>query len=183
MEKLKDLIHDFTDILLALVIAFAMFAVVSLYLGDWFQNDSTVVAANNLPQEESTPQPEISGSIDNGQGAEAPTGDLNGEEAPNHQEEENPQPPENNQTPAAETETVTPPPVTVVDIKKITIPNGTPGIGIAKILYENGLIADTNDFVKAAESLNLSLKLKSGTFEIPSDATPEEMVKIIAKQN
>jgi len=42
------------------------------------------------------------------------------------------------------------------------------------------LVDDENNFVQAAESLNLSGRLKSGSFEIPVDATAEDMVKIIA---
>ncbi len=171
MEKLKDLLHDFTDILLAIVIAFAMFAVVSLYLGDWFQTDKNIVVANEQTPDDTVPvTPEVEDSEE-----EAPEDNTSQEEEEAPSDTEAPED-EGNEEEAA-------PPVTVVEVKTITIPNGTPGVGIATILLENGLIENTADFINTAENLSLSLKLKSGTFEIPTDATIEEMVKIIAKQN
>lgn len=71
---------------------------------------------------------------------------------------------------------------TVKETKKITIPSGASGTGIARILKENELIDDINDFVQTAENLNLSRRLRSGFFEIPINTTIENMVKIIAGQ-
>lgn len=173
MEKLKDLLHDVTDILLAVVIAFAMFAVVSLYLGDWFQADQNVVMADNNQLDNEPVTPKVQNPP-----AKAPDDETNDEE-PNSEDAENLTDSEN--TPEGENKEETPP-VTVVEVKTITIPNGTPGVGIAAILVENGLLDNAAEFINAAEALGLSLKLKSGTFEISTDTTVEEMVKIIAKQ-
>lgn len=180
MEKLKDILHDTTDILLALVIVVAMFAVVSLYLGDWFNFDKNVVMADTPPPivEENEVPNEVAESDEAATDSEAPL-----DNQPNDNEEATEKP---SDEPVSPTPNVTPPstsPVTVVEIKRITIPDGTPGVGVARILYDNGLIENTADFIRSAEDLNLSLKLKSGTFEIPTNATIEAMVKIIAKQN
>lgn len=169
MDRLRDFLHDNTDIFVALLIAFAMFAVVAVNLGNWFKIDSGVVAADSYedkaeaelkeeaedePQKPSTEE-EVKEPTDNKEVVEAPK----------------PQAPP-----------VTPPAAVIVEIKSIVIPNGTPGIGIARILQEKGLISSTSDFTKAAADLKLEGKLRSGTFQIPTDASVEDMVKIISGQ-
>ena len=165
MDKIKDFLHDNTDIFAALLIAFAMFSVVAVNLGDWFKLEAGIVMAEEKNVE--------------------PKSDINEkEDVPTPEVEEEADMPE---TPAVETPVVTPtpvatPPTVIVEIKRIVIPSGTTGSGIARILQQKGLFANTSDFVKVAEELKLSPKLKSGTFEIPSNASIEDMVKIIAGQ-
>ncbi|KAB3534850.1 endolytic transglycosylase MltG [Alkaliphilus pronyensis] len=176
MEKLKDLIHDFTDILLALVIVAVMIAVVTYNLGDWFEFDKDVNAAQ-IPDaiEADTPNNPVVIADDSEEASQE-----------NHEEdmEENTDEvvdEENTEEEIVEDEASSP--ITVVEVKEIVIPNGTPGVGVAKILQENGLIENTSDFIKAAEELQLDIKLKSGTFFIPTSASIEDMVKTIAKVN
>ncbi len=65
----------------------------------------------------------------------------------------------------------------------ITIPDGTLPSGIGTILETNGLINSKNDFVIQAQSMELDRRLRSGTFNIPSNSSLEEIIKIIAHQN
>lgn len=63
----------------------------------------------------------------------------------------------------------------------ISIPEGSLSGAIADILLEEKLIADKDDFLKTAKDLNLETKLKPGKFEIKSNSTYEEILKILSK--
>lgn len=150
-----------------------MFSVVAVNLGDWFKLDSGIVmAAGKIDENETETDTKINEEV----------------KAPEVKEENNvvEETPENKEevieTPKAETPQGTPSTSVIVEIKRIVIPNGTPGVGIAKILQEKGLINSTGDFVRVAEELKLAVKLKSGTFEIPTNSSIEDMVRIIAGQ-
>lgn len=63
----------------------------------------------------------------------------------------------------------------------VTIPPGSLPSKIGSILESNGLVTNKNDFVEKAQELNLDKKLKSGSFEIPTKSSIEEILKIITK--
>lgn len=67
------------------------------------------------------------------------------------------------------------------DMVKITIPSGSLPSKIGSILEENGLVSSKSDFVLKAQELKLDTKLKSGNFEIKSNSSIEEILKIITK--
>ncbi|AOY76323.1 hypothetical protein [Clostridium formicaceticum] len=151
MEKLKDLLHDFSDVFIAGIIASLMFGVVVFSLGDWFNTNSTAIAIDPLLE---VHQQELAEKF-----SEEANTEANEEDA------------------ADEKDLVE---VTVTEDKVITVPSGTPASGIATILLDNGLIENTNDFIKTAEELDLLLKLKSGTFTISANADLKDIVRIIA---
>ncbi|ABR49771.1 hypothetical protein Amet_3649 [Alkaliphilus metalliredigens QYMF] len=192
MEKLKDLIYDYSDILLGMVIVVGMFIVISFSLGAWFDDNNLVVIAASDSQAETTPPinnfPEIhddeieeSAELDSEiSGETEESAELDSEISGETEEV----------TAEAEVPVVeSTEPVVVVEapitpeVMKITIPNGTPGVRIAGILVDNGLIEDGQVFVQLAEELNLALKLKSGTFDIPVNSSIEEMIRIISGTN
>ena len=78
-----------------------------------------------------------------------------------------------------DSETPDPNPETVT----INIPDGTLPSGIGAILESNGLVSNKNDFVIQAQSMELDRKLRSGTYEINSNSSLEEIIKIIARQH
>ncbi|SNS76090.1 hypothetical protein SAMN05446037_10209 [Anaerovirgula multivorans] len=163
MEKIKDILHDFNDVFIALIIAGLMFGVVAWNLGDWFNKDSIASAINTVPTVEESDIPkeqEEDSQKTVEEGIEEPVEKEQPEEKPS----------------------TDPIQVVVVDNKQITIPSGTSGGGIARILLENDLIDNTQEFIQVVESLNLASKLKSGTFEISDNLTLEEIAKIIAGQ-
>jgi hypothetical protein len=168
MEKIKDFLHDYSDIFLALLIMAAMFMVVYINLNTIF-DDTPVVIAQPADSPAIAPDPD-SETIVIDVDIPSPPVEEPGIENSRHETE-----PEQAAPPAT-----TPP--DAGELVTVTIPNGTPGIGIARILVEHQLLPDTDAFVASAESLELSLKLKSGTFQIPAGSTPEEMVLIIARQ-
>ena len=168
MEKIKDFLHDYSDVFLAFCIVFAMVAVIYVNLTSLF-HDPGVAAVQpgrlQIDTDEIDPAPDNEIIID-----------LESSEEP-----EDEYTPREERDDAPETEPPSPPPETGATVT-VTIPNGTPGIGIAQILVDKQLLSSTGDFVRAAEDLDLALKLKSGTFQIPMGASAEEMVLIIARQ-
>ncbi len=200
MEKLKDILHDFTDVILAIGIAILMFAVVVMNLGDWFNFNTIALADSSLPAVEE-PIEEVIEELVEEELTEEVNEEVIVEEATEEEtteekvveetnnENNKPKVEEGTNKPVKNNETDNTPKennnstevVSVVEVKKITIPNGSPGSRIAKILKENGLINDTADFIKTAEDLKLLLKLKPGTFNIPANATVEEIIRIIAR--
>jgi len=63
----------------------------------------------------------------------------------------------------------------------VTIPSGTNGDGIAQLLMGYGLIAQKSDFINAVALAGADRKLKAGTFIVPSNATPSQIVSIITQ--
>ncbi|MEN1759795.1 hypothetical protein [Anoxynatronum sibiricum] len=184
MDRLKDFLHDYSDVFLATLIIIAMVSVVYVNLNTIFDDNPVVMA-----------QPAPGGSTaDAGTGSdlplivELPSGELEDNELPPEEmrHEDDASEEGADATPADDAPSTPSPmpsaPPAPGETVEITIPNGTPGIGIAQILVDHQLLPDTTSFVRAAETLELSLKLKSGTFQIPAGSSPEEMVRIIAGQ-
>lgn len=168
LEKLKDLIHDYSDLLLAIIITSAMVVVVFWNLNTIFEEPAvssaiTPPSAQKNDSEERTNEDSTFVTID-----------LSEEEFSNDETGDTEETVE-----AEDVDESTPDTESTVTV---VIPSGTPGMGIATILVEQGLLPEPGVFVQAAEELNLSLNLKSGTYDIPKDSSPEEMVRIIAGQ-
>jgi len=183
LEKIKDFLHDFSDVFFAIVVTSVMFIVLSLNLGSWFNNSSNIVLADEPVQ---ISENEDTNSILENDNEKANVEDedqieqedSDTDKATTEQNEET----KNNDNVDPKENEVESENTTNVAVKTIIIPNGTPGSGVAIILKENGLISDTKDFIQIAEKLNLAIRLKSGSFEIPTNSTMEDMVKIIAGQ-
>ena len=200
MEKIKDFFHDFSDVFFAIIIASIMFAVLTINLGGWFNVPIHTVLADRSTDTSEEQNNEITDNQSNN------NTDLKDDRSNKNMDSEDVRPDNSidsesdrsekkDDTSKAETKIQQDDNVknsdteedaqtnkTIKETKKIIIPSGTYGTGIAKILQENELIDDINDFVRTAENLNLSRRLRSGSFEIPIDTTVENMVKIIAGQ-
>ena len=166
LEKLKDLIHDYSDLFLAAIITLAMVFVVFWNLNTIFEEPavSSVAASQNDEETSIDDTPE--------EDSDLVVIDLSEEEPQSDLTEEIDESTETGEIQEAST--------TTTGTVTVIIPSGTPGVGIANILVEEGLIDEPGLFVQAAEELNLALNLKSGTYEIPRDASAERMVRIIA---
>lgn len=177
MEKIKDFLHDFSDIFFAIIIAGIMFTVLTINLGSWFNEPFNTVSANEpnnaaINRNNSFKNGKPDNDIINDENGQSETeGDINETETEKPENNTYPDISENEQKAGATEET-----------KKIVIPDGTFCTGIAKILKDNRLIDNENDFIRAAEDLKLSGRLKSGSFEIPVNTTVEDIAEIIAGQ-
>ena len=171
MEKLKDFIHDYSDLFLAAMITASMIFVVFWNLNTIFEEpsisssaveppiDRAPLSSNDSSEEEEENSDLVVIDLTSPEVPEADSGEALQESVPEEQPQE------------SSGESV-----------RIEVPSGTPGVGIARILVDVGLIDEPGVFVQAAEELNLSLSLKSGSYDIPRDASPEEIVRIIAGQ-
>lgn len=61
----------------------------------------------------------------------------------------------------------------------IYIEYGANGSDIAQLLVDSGLIANKNVFYDAVTAAGADTKLQAGSFKIPSNATPAEIIRII----
>ena len=117
-----------------------------------------------------------SGPEENSQGAEGPSG--SGEESEGTGEPGSGNEPEAESTPAA---SVTPDPEDSGDTVKITVTRGNGSRSVCNQLAEAGLIEDAAAFDQYLIDSGYSKRISAGTFEIPKDASDEEIAKIISK--
>lgn len=168
--KIKDLIYDFNDILVALLILAVAAGVITWKLADIMaypeylaQQAGTIVASK--PTEEPIDMSDVDLTIDDtvvdiNTNIEDANSEAIGTETPTPAEE---------QPAAATTET------------KITIPSGSYASKIAQILFDAGLVSSTDDFLKELTAEKADTKLKAGTFTIPAGSTMEEIIAILIK--
>ncbi len=61
----------------------------------------------------------------------------------------------------------------------ITIPSGSNAISIAKLLKDNDIIKSEGDFLAVVNKKNIAKNFKAGTFSIPSNASNEKICDIL----
>ncbi len=184
-EKLKDILYETSDILLALVIILLMSSVITWKVTDslaYTQEKGSIFA--EIAQQSSVEKPEEDDDVADTQEVivissapeeqtqlnETVTAEVSGQEQTAAQASSAP-PPTKPEPPK--------PAPTVASIIRIDIPSGTSGSGIAKLLKDKGLIDNTAKFIARVEELKLSSKLKSDTFEIPSGTPLDDIIYII----
>lgn len=171
MERVKDFFFDLSDILISLLIIAVILFVVTWKLSDTMPLDFALLQADQETEapteEDKTPTIPI-GTTEN---AGTPT-------------EEVTQPTDATEPPPAETpsEPAPTPPVETVKVITVTIPEGSTGNSIAKILASNGLISDIAAFNKKVEDIGLGGKLRAGTFKLSTDMSDETIAKTISGQ-
>ncbi|MCT4607437.1 MAG: endolytic transglycosylase MltG [Marinisporobacter sp.] len=171
-EKIKDLLYEISDLLLAFAIILVMTTVITWKVTDSLAfTEQTTVAIN-----ETTP---ISSELDTNLPALEETKDTASKQTIVAEREE-PSPEVTTPLPVDEVTTQPEPqPAPQPTIMKVTIPSGSPGINIAKILKNEGLIEDTSIFIKRVEELKLASKLKSGTFHIQTGSSLDDIIYTI----
>lgn len=174
MNKLKDILYDISDIL----VAFFIISIVVVVVG-WQVSSTLSYSAKNLGDKTSTPpQPieEISPLEPSTETIVTPSEDkdtiIEPVVEPAKQAIE--------VTPAKEPTTPKPTPKPVSKKITVVIPSGSPGIKIAKILESAGLIKSSSDFVKRSSELKMDSKLKSGTYTINTSDSIDDMIYKIA---
>ncbi len=183
MKKIKDLIYDYNDILLALLIIAVAGAVIMwrvneimaypAYLQEMAKDnpsqdvDFTGIDLTQQPVEDFNTDPEDI-NVDVPPDTETPGGD------PSTEPVQDP----NSETPG--TPSSTEKFVTAKDIE-VTIPRGSTGAQIADILLKSGAIDSSENFIATAEAKKKATKLQAGTFKIPAGSTVEDVVNIITR--
>ncbi|QXM05618.1 hypothetical protein [Crassaminicella indica] len=181
-EKIKDLLYEISDLLLASAIILVMTTVITWKVTDSLAfTEKTAIGIN-----EATPNEKVSNETKQASLEEnnsLPTINEAANESSNENIiSENEEKVQNIPDASSSEETTATPPQQIAPgpaIVKINIPSGTPGMGIAKILKEKELIDDTAKFISRIEELKLSSKLKSGTFNIQTNSSLDDIIYII----
>lgn len=184
-EKLKDLLYETSDILLALVIILLMSTVITWKVTDSlaYTREKGSIFTEIEQQSDEDPSTKDNAVPDNqeiiaigstpeesGQTTVVDTQDDSPSEQNTPQIQPAPEP--------VQTAPSKPAPAASAVIR-VEIPSGTSGAGIAKILKDKGLIDHTAKFVARVEELKLASKLKSDTFDIPSGTPLDDIIYII----
>ena len=196
-EKIKDLIYDFSDIIISLVIITMIFGVVSWKISDSMaytqftgQSTKAVLEKTDKPAESGTDAEASGNSTDQtNTDTTSPTGTTTtgtgttpatGTTTPNS----GTIPPGTTAQggkPSASAGTTTPPATGGVSSDvQVVIPAGSAGITIAKILKEKGIITDTKVFITRVDALKMGPKLKAGTFTIKAGSSLDDVINTIA---
>lgn len=169
MKKIKDIFYDMNDILVALIIV----AVAALVI--YSNIDSILAYPSQMAEEIQTPEdqtptnyaenPPLQGPDSNDSTDQSTTGSgINGQ-TPEGEDAQG-QPGNSEDKP---------------ENYSIYINTGSTGEQIAELMISVGLFKDKHEFYNAVAAAGAEGKLQAGNFIIPSDATPAEVIAIIAK--
>ena len=153
LDKLKDMLYVFVDYFFMIVVVLAVTGVIAWRLDILFNKNYADV------EEKDT---EIVQNIDE-----------NKENDNNVDVDENKDNINNNETNKEKEDPV--------EIIHVEIPSGAVSTTIGNILAEKGLVPDSKSFVDKATELGKETKLKSGSFDIPSNLSIEGVIEIITK--
>lgn len=173
MEKFKDFIYDKNDIVIALVIVliagFIILGRVDAIMNypetliEQAQQTSDTVTDSAIATDGAIT---TNSGIGTSTGTAVATGPATGTQTPS--------------TPAVTNPNQPTKPAEIVYIY-VTIPPGATGDSIAGILITAGFITEKSQFLNAVAAAGADKKLKAGTFKIPNDSNPAQVVNIIAK--
>jgi len=175
MNKLKDIIYDKNDLLIALVIL--LFAALVIYqkidvIMDYPATMSIASATENeegtkpAAQEDEGAAPGTNSGANDEESASDDRQDVEysgstGNDDQNEDSEESPSPSKKDVT--------------------LTIEYGATGSSIAQSLVDEGLLESRQDFYDAVNKAGADTKLQAGTFTIPAGSTADEIISIITE--
>ncbi len=165
MERIKDFFYDLSDILVSLIIIAIIFGVVSWKLNDTMPIPIGILNNNNEQRVVETvaiPKTTVAEIDITQSGAGTPSEQVTIQ-------------PTETVTTQVETTSVT---LSTKDIK-VTIPSGSSGDKIARILKAKGVIKDTSEFLKVVANLNLGNKLRAGTFTLNPSMSYEKIARVL----
>lgn len=169
MKKLKDLIYDYNDIFVALLIIAVAGAIIL------WRVTNIMAYPDYLAGKEQTQ----TGDVDFSDVDLTPTNVDEFNENPEDITTQTPDEGESGEQTPAEQPTPGGDGVTQSEIK-ISIPTGSSGTGIAKILLEAGAISSTSDFIDKVNEMDAAGELRAGDFTIPAGSSLEDIINLIA---
>ena len=172
MNKIKDIIYDYNDIFVALLIIVIAGAML-LWRVNAIMEYPEYLAQKTPEVKEQQQDVDLSGI-----NLEPEKVDENLNDNPDdvnsdvlQQEQENP---ELQQEPKPETPQI-------AGDQKFEVPKGSSAQKIADLLRQAGLIEDQKEFLSKLAELKADTKLKAGTFTIPAGSDNEAIIKILTK--
>ena len=171
MNKLKDIIYDKNDLLIALVILLLASFVIYQKI-DLIMDYPTSIEAQALANAETPVVEESSDTSEVPETEENTTADQE-EASDNEEPAENDVADTDEGNAAAEEDTQTKETVT------LTIEYGATGSQIAQNLVDSGVLNSKQEFYDAVNKAGADTRLQAGEFTIPAGSTPDEVISII----
>ena len=170
MRKIKDLIYDYNDIFVALLIIAAAAAII-------FWRVTDIMA---YPEYLAGKEQTQTGDVDFSDVDLTPVDVEPFNEDPEEITSEGGEDQSGEQTPAEEPDTPEEPAQhaqTDADGNFVVeIPKGSSALRIANILKDLGVISDADAFMDKVEEMDAVMKLKYGTYKIPAGSSAEEII-------
>ena len=185
MNKIKDFIYDKNDLLVALIIVALATLVIVFRVDTIMAYPSSSAGETKPPLTDAQPpdngQTSMGGS-DVGDDGDAQAGDEDptvgdGENADGTSSGSGTDNDNGGQTGEDQTPSDNRP--QGEGLVSIYIEYGATGSDIAKLLINAGLVKTRDDFYNAVREAGVDTKLQAGSFKIPANATPAEIIKII----
>jgi hypothetical protein len=174
MNKLKDIVYDKNDLLIALIIllcaAFIIYQRIDVIMG---YPGSLEVKAHTTTEENAV---QYSGNTDKtskdtaSKDTDKTTADKTTTDKATADKDSGTDKSSANNAGKTKSEAIT-----------ITIKYGDTGGDIAALLVESGLLDSKQEFYDAVSKAGADTRLKAGTFNIPLDSTPDEIIAVITK--
>ncbi len=167
MGKLKDLIYDTSDVIVAVIIVLIASVIIAISIGNILDYPSFIAEQQQQENENF--------------GLAVPMGDEeNTAEEPSVPVEPTPEAitpePEQVTPPVEETPVVTTP-----QNYTVVINSGESMSSIAQKLVNLGLFTSPQHFTTTVVNLKADNAIKAGTFTIPSSSTPEQVIQILSR--
>ena len=173
MKKLKDLIYDYNDIFVAVLIVILAGAIISWRI-------SYIMAYPKYLAEQTAGEISDDISLDDIDLSLSDVEDINDNpedivsdptSGPTEEEPQDAEQPNTNEGGEF---------VTAQDAS-FTVPPGVSGTKIGQLLYEDNLVESSQQFITAVAKKNAETKLMAGTFNIPAGSTVEDIVDILTR--
>ncbi|MBS4537815.1 hypothetical protein GOQ27_05040 [Clostridium sp. D2Q-11] len=168
-EKVKDLLYDYIDYFLILLVVLLIGAIIGWRLDILFGDNELEETDNNIQIEESNDE-NVEDSTKEEQeknsDEDAENDERDDQEKDNSGREESSS--VNNQDGQAKEEI------------SLDIPEGSLPPNTAQILLDNGVIQDKNQFLSRASELGLDIKLRSGSYTFIKNSDLDTIIKILA---
>ena len=176
MKKIKDLIYDYNDIFVALLIIAVAGAII-------FWRVTNIMA---YPDYLAGKEQAQTGEVDFTDVDLTPTNVEDINENPDEIDTQTPEGGESTeggeQTPADDQSQEDPTQTAQVDADGnyvVEIPKGSSALGIARILKAQGIISDEDAVMEKVEDMGATMKMKYGTYKIPQGSSAEEIINIL----
>jgi len=187
-EKLQDILYDFMDYIIMLLIVVAVVGIIGWRLDILFAKDNpsfkqkdpstdTAINKEDLDDEsdsedEDKDSDETASDSDNKESNDEKSSSSQDEDIDNKDSSDSKKEDKDKDSDQESKSTKV----------KINIPKGSSSQAIADILKEEGLIDSENDFHKKVESMGVEKYLRADDYEIDSDSSLEKIIKIISNQ-
>ena len=173
MNKIRDIIYDYNDIFVALLIIVLAGAMLLWRVNAIMEYPEYLAANTDNTPKTPTEEPDLSGLDLTTDAAISTDYNTNPDDA-------NAVP----ETPAAVTTSPAvenPTPVQPTGDVKFEVPKGSSASKIADLLRQAGLIESQQDFLKMLSDKKADTKLKAGTFTIPAGSSLEDIISILTR--